>query len=73
MRPKEMPLTGNVRKVHQLWQQDGRDNWYPMRDCEYEEDEYDRALRAASYYHCQHGKKGKIRLVTVEIRTLNVL
>lgn len=49
-------------KTHQLWRYDQRfDKWYPIMDRQFSEDDYDRALRFASY-HTQRGET--VRLVT---------
>ena len=46
---------------HQLWFREPSGQWYPVMDKTWQEDDYDRALRAASYY-TQQGKE--VRLVT---------
>lgn len=53
-------------KIHQLWFKDDSvtDKWYPVMDKTWLNEEYDRALRAASYY-TQQGKD--VRLVTSTI------
>ena len=48
-------------KVHQLWYKDGENGWYPAFDRTFSDEDYDRALRYASY-DLKRGKE--VRLVT---------